>query len=431
MRSVWTVGGICLMITWLCAHLYQELLTAYEQSGTLAEMEGGYAWILKLLLNIAGYSTILLPGFILYKYLDRTSYFDKIGSTSVGCMPRLLTACFGEPNERLPEVAKPVKMDENPRREAVELAFCFTGLMGAFLVWGLLQEKIMTQSYVMPDGSLVKFSDSQFLVFINRLLAFSIALVKLICSGKTFIAVPLYKFSYCSVTNIISAWCQYEALKYVSFPTQMLSKSCKVIPVMLMGKVISRNKYELYEYVTAVLISVGMALFMFGSHDDLSVSTVTTMSGALLLALYMVCDSFTSSWQGELFKKYNCDPMQMLCGVNLFSCLLTAASLAHHSSTALSIQLLQHPVFATDCMLLSLSSAVGQLIIYRTISKFGAVVFTIIMTLRQAVSILLSCIVYNHKIWLSGVFGVFVVFGAVLLRVYCRQRLRRRRPASI
>lgn len=49
---------------------------------------------------------------------------------------------------------------------------------------------------------------------------------------------------------------------------QVLSKSCKVIPVMLMGKVISRNKYELYEYVTAVLISVGMVLFMFGSHDD-------------------------------------------------------------------------------------------------------------------------------------------------------------------
>lgn len=37
---------------------------------------------------------------------------------------------------------------------------------------------------------------------------------------------------------------------------------------MLMGKVVSRNKYELYEYVTAGLISLGMILFMFGSHDD-------------------------------------------------------------------------------------------------------------------------------------------------------------------
>lgn len=48
----------------------------------------------------------------------------------------------------------------------------------------------------------------------------------------------------------------------------MLSKSCKVIPVMLMGKLVSRNKYEPYEYGTALLISVGMMMFMFGSHDQ-------------------------------------------------------------------------------------------------------------------------------------------------------------------
>ncbi|XP_049885851.1 adenosine 3'-phospho 5'-phosphosulfate transporter 1 [Pectinophora gossypiella] len=428
MRSIWIVGALCLLATWFFAHLYQGLLTAYEQSGTLTEME--YSWFFRLLLNLAGYSTILLPGFILYKYVDRSNYFDKINGS--GCLSQVLLSCFGEPTERLPESTKPTKVVEtSARAEGAELAFCFTGLMGTYLVWGLLQEKIMTQNYVMSDGSLVKFNDSQFLVFINRLLAFSIALGRLLCARKPFVAAPLYKFSYCSLTNIISAWCQYEALKYVSFPTQVLSKSCKVIPVMLMGKLVSRNKYELYEYVTAVLISAGMALFMFGSRDDYSESTMTTMSGVTLLALYMVCDSFTSSWQGALFTQYSCDPMQMLCGVNLFSCLLTAAALVHHSSTATSIQLLQHPVFATDCLLLSLSSAVGQLIIYRTIAKFGAVVFTIIMTLRQAVSILLSCLVYGHNVSVGGAFGVLLVFGAVLLRVYCRQRLRRRRPADI
>jgi adenosine 3'-phospho 5'-phosphosulfate transporter B2 len=37
---------------------------------------------------------------------------------------------------------------------------------------------------------------------------------------------------------------------------------------MIMGKIISRKKYEYYEYVTAVLISVGMAFFMLGSVAD-------------------------------------------------------------------------------------------------------------------------------------------------------------------
>lgn len=56
-------------------------------------------------------------------------------------------------------------------------------------------------------------------------------------------------------------------MKYVSFPTQVLAKASKIIPVMIMGKIISRTKYEYYEYVTAVFISIGMMFFMLGSTD--------------------------------------------------------------------------------------------------------------------------------------------------------------------
>lgn len=92
--------------------------------------------------------------------------------------------------------------------------------------------KSILQSYVMPDGSMVKFNDSQFLVFINRLLALGIALGRLLCTHKAVITVPLYKFSFCSVTNIISAWCQYEALKYVSFPTQVSPNNMKLLALL-------------------------------------------------------------------------------------------------------------------------------------------------------------------------------------------------------
>ncbi|XP_060805955.1 adenosine 3'-phospho 5'-phosphosulfate transporter 1 isoform X2 [Amyelois transitella] len=384
--------------------------------------------VVVLFLNLAGYATILLPGVMLYKYLEKTNYFHKIG-TNTSCLYRSLFACFGDPGEKIPDTVKSPR-DEPPSREGLELAFCFTGLMGAYLVWGLLQEKIMTQDYIMPNGVVIRFNDSQFLVFVNRLSAFLVALSRLICSGQPLVSAPLYKYSYCSLTNIISAWCQYEALKYVSFPTQVLSKSCKVIPVMLMGKLISRKKYELYEYVIAVLISFGMVLFIYGSHDD-KVSTVTTMSGLTLLMLYVASDSFTSSWQSALFGQYGCSPLQMLVGVNLFSCALTFSALLQNTNTAQSLRLLQHPMFLSDCLMLSISSTLGQLVIYRTISKFGAVVFSVIMTLRQAVAILLSCLVYGHVVSPSGINGIILVFAAIFLGVYCRQRTRKRKPANV
>lgn len=199
--------------------------------------------------------------------------------------------------------------------------------MASYLTWGLLQEKMITTEYVNNEGKKQYFRDSQFLVFTNRSLAFAVASLYLYFKPQARHGAPLYKYSYASFSNIMSAWFQYEALKFVNFPTQVLAKSCKIIPVMLMGKIVSRTKYEFYEYLTAILISFGMVFFLLGSADGNYKSSITTMTGVLLLTLYMTFDSFTSNWQGDLFKTYSMSSMQMMCGVNLFSTLFTAASL--------------------------------------------------------------------------------------------------------
>ena len=47
---------------------------------------------------------------------------------------------------------------------------------------------------------------------------------------------------------------------------------------------------------------------------------------------YMAFDSFTSNWQGELFSQYKMTSVQMMTGVNLFSCLFTSISLIEQGS---------------------------------------------------------------------------------------------------
>lgn len=232
-----------------------------------------------------------------------------------------------------------------PLDAAIRISYCFFGLMTSYLVWGLLQEKIITQPYesLNEEGTAFEeyFHDSQFLVFVNRSLAFLIALIYL-CVKNEFSAsspiaamgqvtgsTPLFKYSFASFSNIMSAWFQYEALKFVNFPTQVLAKSCKIIPVMLMGKIVSRTKFEFYEYLTAALISIGMLAFLLGSKSDHhTASTITSMTGIFLLIMYLLFDSFTSNWQSDLFKTYKMSSIQMMCGVNLFSALFTAISLA-------------------------------------------------------------------------------------------------------
>uniref|UniRef100_A0A1B6FLF2 Adenosine 3'-phospho 5'-phosphosulfate transporter 1 n=1 Tax=Cuerna arida TaxID=1464854 RepID=A0A1B6FLF2_9HEMI len=384
------------------------------------------SWLFSLALNILGYATILLPGVIIYKYVKASKYLDR---AVPGCFPFVVRSCFAgtEKDVLLGSDVPPTPSSSAVRtlkQDALLLMFCFVGLQGSYLTWGLLQEKVMTQEYINSAGQSGHFKDSQFLVFVNRILAFALAGVYITVTRQPRHTMPLYKYIYCSFSNIMSSWCQYEALKFVSFPTQVLAKASKIIPVMIMGKIVSREKYDYYEYVTAGFISLGMAFFLFGSSDNQR-ETVTTFSGVILLGAYMLFDSFTSNWQSALFKQYSMSSVQMMCGVNLFSCVFTATSLAQQSGFIHSLQFMsKFPMFTVDCMLLSISSAAGQLFIFYTIATFGPVVFVIIMTIRQGLAILLSCIIYQHSISFMGVLGVLVVFAAVFLRIYCNQRIK-------
>jgi adenosine 3'-phospho 5'-phosphosulfate transporter B2 len=257
----------------------------------------------------------------------------------------------------------------------VQLIGCFIGLQISYLTWGLLQEKILTQKYIDSIGNIGQFSDSQFLVFVNRSLAFAVALLCITFFKQPTHKAPLYKYSYCAFSNIMSSWCQYEALKFISFPTQVLAKASKIIPVMIMGWIISRKKYKKYEYVVAITISIGMGLFLSGSSVDSAAADSgmsTTFSGFILLLTCVICSSFTSTWQKELFVQYKMSTSQAMCGANLFGCLFTTVSLMQHGTFLDALVFMsQFPYFTLDCVLLSLCSAIGQFFINYTIKVFG------------------------------------------------------------
>nr|CAG4638424.1 EOG090X05CU [Cyclestheria hislopi] len=343
------------------------------------------------------------------------------------------TSQFGDVEKGFEDLDGPpiLKPEHSFYHQAGRLLLCCGGLQVSYLVWGVLQEKIMTRDYIDDQGNVEKFTDSQFLVFVNRILAFTLSGFYLLLIRQPRHRTPLYKYSFCSVSNILSSWCQYEALKFVSFPTQVLAKSAKVIPVMVMGKLVFRSKYRTYEYTTAILISVGMAAFLFGSSEGGKGNTVTTFSGALLLCGYLVFDSFTANWQSALFKEHQPSSVQMMCGVNLMSCIFTAVPLIQQGGFLYSIAFAaRYPHFIFDCIITAITSASGQLFIFATIANFGPVVFTIIMTVRQGLSILFSCIIYDHRLTSVGVIGVVIVFLAIFLRIYCGQQQKKRKAAS-
>jgi adenosine 3'-phospho 5'-phosphosulfate transporter B2 len=114
-----------------------------------------------------------------------------------------------------------------------KLIFCFVGLQISYIAWGVVQENLMTREYKFG-----KFNSSNFCVFANRFLALIISFgivftQRMMNPNKVVHEAPFYYYAPSSLSNTLSSWAQYEALKFISFPTQVLSKSCKIIPVML------------------------------------------------------------------------------------------------------------------------------------------------------------------------------------------------------
>lgn len=65
----------------------------------------------------------------------------------------------------------------------------------------------------------------------------------------------------CAGSNVVATFCQYEALKYVSFPVQTLGKCAKMIPVMIWGSLVNQKSYKGKDYFIAMMITVGCVLF--------------------------------------------------------------------------------------------------------------------------------------------------------------------------
>jgi adenosine 3'-phospho 5'-phosphosulfate transporter B2 len=182
---------------------------------------------------------------------------------------------------------------------------------------------------------------------------------------------------------------------------------------------LNKKSYPLLDYGEAIAISFFVAIFTFsekhaGNHTDREDS----LYGVSLLAAYLLSDAFTSQWQSRVFKTYNIDQYQMMLGVNTWSIFLTAISLIYSGEGLESMAFLMADSNAFFHMiLLSICSATGQLFIFYTIKEFGAVLFNFMMTTRQVLSLLISCIMFSHDLNLIGYIGAFAVFAIVFNRM--------------
>ncbi|XP_052882460.1 UDP-galactose/UDP-glucose transporter 4-like isoform X6 [Gossypium arboreum] len=91
-----------------------------------------------------------------------------------------------------------------------------------------------------------------------------------------------------------------RSLAFLNYPAQLMFKSTEVLPVMVMGAFIPdlRRKYPAHEYVSAILLVLGLILFTLA---DAQTSPSFSVIGVIMVIGALVMDSFLGNLQEVIF----------------------------------------------------------------------------------------------------------------------------------
>lgn len=309
------------------------------------------------------------------------------------------------------------------KRENLEFAGSIAGIYGCFLTWGLLQERLATTKY---GGEPFRF-----FIVLNSIQAAVAAFVAhcviLVSASKgtslrsTRFGKIWFEVARLAAAISIASPFGYAAMRHLPFPAIILGKSCKVIPVLLVGALLYRKQYPATKYALAVMITAGVSLFTAASShsnkegESGAASNVLLGSGLLLFNLFL--DGLINQWQENLIHRHLLGGAELMRLVNGASAILMTAYLAITRSELIGFAqfIARHGRALVDVLAFALAGSLGQLFIFHVLARWGSVVLVTITVTRKMLTMLMSILWYRHPINLLQVIGIVLVFAAIIL----------------
>ena len=280
--------------------------------------------------------------------------------------------------------------------ESVKLIIACGGIFFSFSYFAVLQEDVYKKKYG-PDEE--RFGATLLAILVERGVNALIALIGVLAFGSSGVSIPHGSIFNSGVSQMLAMAASNESLRYVSFPTQVLGKSCKMVPVMAGGIVLGGKSYKVAEYVQVVLITIGVCVFNFAGKSKKG--GADSSYGLLLIFVSLLMDMVTGGLQDRVkLKTKELNPEkkgakptmhESMLYTNLSGCLVALALAIFVGDLMPGVDFCKrNPEVIYAILVYSLASAVGQNFIYYTITQFSPLLLSTVTTTRKIFSTVFS-----------------------------------------
>ncbi|XP_055607610.1 adenosine 3'-phospho 5'-phosphosulfate transporter 2 [Uranotaenia lowii] len=294
-----------------------------------------------------------------------------------------------------------------------QFLLCCAGVFVMYLLYGYMQELIFTLDGFKPYGwflTLVQFGYYTIFGYIER------SIEKL----KVQRCIPMRTYLLLAFLTLGTMGLSNSSLGYLNYPTQVIFKCCKLIPVLIGSILIQGKKHGPLDFLAAMAMCLGLTLFTLA---DSQVSPNFNTFGVFLISMALLCDAAIGNVQEKAMREHKAPNNEVVIysyGIG-FLYLSVIMLLTGNLFSGISF-CMNHPVETYGyAFLFSLSGYLGIQIVLTLVRTCGAPLAATVTTARKAVTIALSFVFFSKPFTFNYVWAGLIVVLGIYLNVYSKR----------
>ncbi|CAD5234643.1 unnamed protein product [Bursaphelenchus xylophilus] len=232
--------------------------------------------------------------------------------------------------------------------------------------------------------------------------------------------IPMQTYFQLAFYTVATMGLSNASVGYLNYPTQVIFKCCKLIPVLVGGILIQGKRFGFYDVMAAGLMSLGLIFFTLA---DNSVSPNFDPRGYFMITLALVADAIIGNVQEKAIKAHQAPN----CEVVLYS--YSIGSVYIFIGTLLSAEFFdafswfaENPSQYGNAVIFSVLGYLGISVVLTLVRTYGALIAVTVTTMRKAVTIVLSFLFFSKPFTLNYLWSAGLVVLAIYLNIYSKNQ---------